>query len=169
MGQILARRLAEDGRAVGVDGKSFRRVSKSQFSRSRLDRLLGREPPCLRCQQVAGDQLIASFGVEVGAEQALLRDGLCFCGGQLRFVGGIDGPADFFQAGGEDFGGIVQHGHTTTKSPVPEVGPATRRGRDGCLIGDARRSPHVRYAVFELRIPLRVVEWAIELSECGQS
>ena len=77
MRQSGAAALAQDDGAIAVERKSLRRIDERQVRRG-VDRLLRRGGPQLRGQHVAGHQLVAHFGVEVGAQQRLLRDGLLF-------------------------------------------------------------------------------------------
>ena len=75
-----------------------------------IDGLLRGGGPELRCQHVPGHQLIADLGVEICAQQRLLRDGLLFGPPQLIGVGGAEGQAEFLEAGAQHVFRIVQHG-----------------------------------------------------------
>ena len=82
MRQAGAAALAQDDGAIAVERKALRRIGERQVRRG-IDRLLRGGGPELRGQHVAGDQLVAHLGVQVGAQQRLLRDGLVFGAGAV--------------------------------------------------------------------------------------
>jgi hypothetical protein len=89
MRQAGAAAFAQDDGAIAVEGKAFGRIDEGKLRRG-IDGLLRRGGPELRGQHVAGHQLVADFGVEVGAQQRFLRDGLALGAGQLGGRGGAE-------------------------------------------------------------------------------
>ena len=62
-----------------------------------VDGLLRGGGPELRGQHIAGDQLVAHFGVEVGAQQRLLRDRFLFGAAQLAGSVALKEMPSFFR------------------------------------------------------------------------
>ena len=86
MRQPGAAALAQDHGAIAVERKAFSRIDEREVRRG-VDGLLRGSGPELRGQHVAGDQLIAHLGIQIGAQQRLLRDR--FLLGAAQFAGSV--------------------------------------------------------------------------------
>ena len=146
MREIGAFAFAQNCGAIAVEREAFGRIGEGEL-RVRMDGLRRGGGPELRGQHIAGYELIAHLGVEVGAQEFLLRDGFGLGGLELALVDRAERVAEFLEAGSDGVFGIVKQGEAAAMGWAPQVGPAVRRGGLRGVVCDAGGVPHIGNAL----------------------
>src|SRR5579862_7325755 len=103
MRQFGTAALAKDRHVIGESGEALRWKCKSEPLGRGCDRLPGRDGPSLCCRNVAGDELVAHLGIQIGPKQVFLPDRFLLSLSQHDWVARIQRMPEFLEARSQDF------------------------------------------------------------------